>query len=521
MSSGKVYTLEDVAKHSVDGDCWIVIDHHVLDVSKFAKFHPGGKWALLQAGGKDVTEEFYALHRADVLEKYVERLSIGTLAGAKKIERQEGAISKVPYAEASFWQKGFKSVYYNDSHRELRSFMRRFVEKEMPPKVVEAIEDSGEYPSLEMYKAMGKAGIHSARIGPGAHMSLPDGAPPNGIHPDKFDYFHELIVQEEIARIGCPGFCDGIGAGLVIGLPPVIRFAQNAELARRVGSEVLRGDKRICLAITDPGAGSDVANINATAVKSACGKFFVVNGVKKWITNGAFCDYFTVAVRTGGPGMGGISMLLIERGPGVETKQIKTSYSTAAGTSYVFFEDVQVPVENLLGKENEGFKCIMDNFNHERWMIVCGVNRASRLIVEECLKWANQRMVFGKNLMAQPVIRNKLAHMTAQVEAVHNWLENLTYQMCKMSHAEQVKFLAGPIALLKLQSTRVSGFVLDEACQIFGGRAITRTGMGQVIERYQRSQKFGSILGGSEEIMADLGMKQAMKNFPKMAEARL
>lgn len=102
----------------------------------------------------------------------------------------------------------------------------------------------------------------AARIGPGVHMMLPGVAPPNGIPPEKFTYFHEMIVHEEITRLGVPGFCDGLGAGLVIGLPPVIRFAKNKELAHRVGQEVLLGKKRICLAITDPGAGSDVANIS-------------------------------------------------------------------------------------------------------------------------------------------------------------------------------------------------------------------------------------------------------------------
>lgn len=127
------------------------------------------------------------------------------------------------------------------------------------------------------------------------------------------------------------------------------------------------------------------------------------------------------------------------------------------------------------------------------------------------------RKVFGKPLIAQPVIRHKLAMMVAQVEGVQNWLENITYQMCKMSYKEQSIKLAGPIALLKLYSTRVGTFVADESCQIFGGRAITQTGMGQVIERYHRANKFASILGGSEEIMADLGIKQAMKYFPKTA----
>lgn len=107
--------------------------------------------------------------------------------------------------------------------------------------------------------------------------------------------------------------------------------------------------------------------------------------------------------------------------------------------------------------------------------------------------------------------------MIAQVEAVQNWLESVTYQMTQMTYKEQSVKLAGPIALLKYFTTKVGTFVSDESCQIFGGRAITQTGMGQVIERYHRATKFASILGGSEEIMADLGMKQAIKYFPKTA----
>lgn len=100
-------------------------------------------------------------------------------------------------------------------------------------------------------------------------------------------------------------------------------------------------------------------------------------------------------------------MLLIERGEGVETKPIKTSYSPAAGTTYITFDNVKVPVENLLGQENKGLQVILSNFNHERWTMVCGSIRASRMIVEECLKWSNQRLVFGKRLIDQPVIRQK------------------------------------------------------------------------------------------------------------------
>jgi alkylation response protein AidB-like acyl-CoA dehydrogenase len=186
---------------------------------------------------------------------------------------------------------------------------------------------------------------------------------------------------------------------------------------------------------------------------------------------------------------------------------IKTSYSPAAGTAYIIFDNVKVPVENLLGVENKGFEIIMSNFNHERWMIVCCIMGVMRTIVDQCFRWTHQREAFGKKLISQPVIRNKLAHMVAQMEAVDSWLDNITFQMTQMNDKQQYKYLGGPIALLKLQATRTACFVSDQACQIFGGRAITRTGMGMYVERFQKSFKFVSIYGGSEEIMADLGIK--------------
>ena len=243
------------------------------------------------------------------------------------------------------------------------------------------------------------------------------------------------------------------------------------------------------------------------------GKHYIVNGVKKWITGGHHADYFTTAVRTG-KGASGITMLLIERSDGIETKAIKTSYSPAAGTSYIIMENVKVPVENVLGKVGGGFQVIMHNFNHERWSIIVSANAMVRRVVEECFKWANQRIVFGKKLLEQPVIRNKLAHMVSKLEAVSNWTESLTFQMNQMSYKEAAMKLGGPLALLKLLSTRTAHDISDEACQIFGGRGITKTGMGKYVESLQRTYKFAAILGGSEEIMADLGIRQAMRNFP-------
>jgi len=459
-------------------------------------------------------DAFNAFHRHDVLEKYGPKLKVGSLEGAKPIGNMKFAdISKVPFAEAPFW-RGMHSNYHNESHVAFRKAIREFVSSELR-EVAEECEESGKYPTPEIYAKMGKFGLLACRLAHGPHLKWVTGGLPGGVPVDKFDYFHESIAHEEVARLSTPGFIDGLGAGYVIGCAPVLVFGSPA-MAATVGKSVVMGEKRICLAISEPAAGSDVAGILTHARKED--GHYIVNGTKKWITNGCFADYFVTAVRTGGKGMGGISLMLIERDDGVETKAIKTSYAPAAGTAYVMFEDVKVPENRLLGKENQGFACIMYNFNHERWFIVCQVVSGARYILEECFKWASQRMVFGKPLMTQPVIRATLAKMSADLEATTAWLESITFQMQSMNYAEQQKKLAGPIALLKYQSTRMAHDISDDACQIFGGRAITKTGMGKYVERFQRTYKFGAILGGSEEIMADLGIKQSLRDMPKDAK---
>lgn len=516
----KTFTRDEVSKHNTDTNFYIIIDSKVYDITKFLKFHPGGRHVLLAYAGKDATDAFYSMHRVDVLTKYA-HFVVGTIEGEKAVQQgtPRNELSQVPYAEPSAFM-GFKSAYFTESHLKFKKACRTFFDTEIRPKA-EMMENSEKEAPLSMWQAMGKAGILASRIGPGPWLKpLCEGTGlvlPGGVKPEEFDYFHELIAHQEMMQLGTPGLCDGLGAGFVIGLPCLVNFG-NEEQRTKIAPQIFLGNKRISLAISEAFAGSDVANIQTTATLSPCKQFYIVNGTKKWITNATFSDYFVTAVRTGGKGHKGLSMLLIERSEGVGTQSIKTSYSAAAGTGYITFDNVKVPVKNLLGKEGNGFAQIMYNFNHERWLIICGVVRQNRLVIEECLKWATQRMVFGKPLMEQPVIRFKIAQMISANEACENWLENITYQMCKMSYNEQAKHLAGPIALLKYQSTRVAYLVGDNAAQVFGGRAITRSGMGQVVERHMRAIKYGAILGGSEEIMADLGVRQAMKYLPKNAK---
>lgn len=501
----------EVAKHNTEDSLWCIIDHNVYDLTDFVDAHPGGSVVLAQVAGQDATTEFYNLHRQEVLEKYHDQMYIGTIEGEKPevIRPVPGALSPVPYAEPLWLRPLFKSPYFKESHRSLQKAIREFTDRYVTPEAQEKERD-GTYISQELIDRMAETNVLAMRLGPGKHLhgrQLLGGA----VDGKEFDYLHDMIVTQELVRANARGFQDGNMAGMAISLTAVQQWLHDPVLKERVTGEVLSGQKKMCLAITEAFAGSDVAGLKTTAEKTPDGKYYVVNGTKKWITNGMFADYFVTGCRT----EKGFSVLLIPRGEGVETKQIKTSYSTAAATAFVQFENVKVPVQNLLGQEHKGFVVIMSNFNHERFMMVAAVVRMSMTIVEECLKWCNQRIVFGKNLVAQPAIRQKLARMISLTESNQAWLESIAYQMCNMSYAEQSAHLGGPIGLLKSHATRSAGEIASMATNIFGGRGITQSGMGKLVEMFHRTYKFDAILGGTEEILADLGVRQAMKKFPK------
>ncbi|PSK41880.1 Acyl-CoA dehydrogenase [Elsinoe australis] len=503
-------TRAEVAKHNTADDLWCIVDHKVYDLSDFLDAHPGGNVVLTQIAGTDATTAFYNLHRHEVLTKYAD-LCIGVLDGEtpEVIEQKAGELSQVPYAEPLWLRPTLHSPYYKESHRRLQKAVREFTDTYVTPEA-QAKEADGTYISQELIDRMAENNMLAMKLGPGKHLhgrKLVGGA----VDGKEFDYFHDLVTAQESVRAKARGFQDGNMAGMMISLTAVREWLGDQELRDRVTEECLSGKKKICLAITEAFAGSDVAGIRTTAEKTPDGKHYIINGTKKWITNGMWCDYFVVGCKTDQ----GFSVILVERDENVETKPIKTSYSTAAGTAYIQFENVKVPVNHLLGKEHKGFMVIMSNFNHERWTMCCAVISWMRQVVEECLKWSNQRIVFGKNLLQQPVIRAKLAKMISLVEANQAWLEQITYQMCNMTYAQQSKQLSGPIGLLKSFATRSAHEVADDAVNIFGGRGITQSGMGKVIEHFHRCYKFDAILGGTEEILADLGVRQAMKDMPK------
>ncbi|KPI45904.1 Acyl-CoA dehydrogenase [Cyphellophora attinorum] len=508
-STDQKLTREEVAKNNTEDSLWVIVDHKVYDVTDFLDAHPGGSVVLQQVAGQDATTAFYNLHRHEVLQKFSD-LCIGTLENEKPevIEPQPGDLSKVPYAEPLWLTPQFKTHYYNDSHRALQRELRKFVDEHIYPEAQEK-ELDGTYISQELVDKMAANNTLAMRLGPGKHLhgrkllGNVDGA--------KFDYFHDLITAQELARVNARGFQDGNMAGMMISLTAVRQWANDAALRDKVTEECLSGKKFMCLAVTEAFAGSDVAGIRTTATRSADGKTYTISGTKKWITNGMFADYFVTGCKTDK----GFSVFLVPKCDEIECKRIKTSYSTAAATTYIEFNNVVVPANHLLGKEHNGFAVIMSNFNHERWAMACMVIRWMRTVTEECMKWSNQRIVFGKKLIEQPVIRQKIAKMISLTEACQSWLETITYQMCQMDYAQQSKLLGGPIGLLKSYATRCAHEIADEGVNIFGGRGLTQSGMGRVVEMFHRTYKFDAILGGTEEILADLGVRQAMRNMPK------
>lgn len=402
----------------------------------------------------------------------------------------------------------YHSPYFNETHAALRAEVREWVETEIEPNVTEW-DEKKEVPA-SIYKEMGRRGYLAGLLGTTYQKDYTENVI-KSVPAEKWDLFHEMLLTDELSRSASGGFVWNVIGGFGIGCPPLVKFGKK-PLVDRILPGILNGDKRICLAITEPDAGSDVANLTCEAKLSEDGKHYIVNGEKKWITNGIWCDYFTTAVRTGGPGMNGVSLLLIERDfGGVSTRRMDCQGVWSSGTTYITFEDVKVPVENLLGKENQGFRCIMTNFNHERIGIIIQCLRFSRVCYEESVRYANKRRTFGKKLMEHPVIRLKLAHMARQIEASYNWLENMIYQCEKMGETEAMLRLGGAIAGLKAQATVTFEFCAREASQIFGGLSYSRGGQGGKVERLYRDVRAYAIPGGSEEIMLDLSIRQSMR----------
>jgi alkylation response protein AidB-like acyl-CoA dehydrogenase len=391
------------------------------------------------------------------------------------------------------WYRGMATPYYSASHAAVRNQVRAFVESELIPHIDEW-EAAGGIPR-ELFRRAYAAGI----LGMGWPREF------GGQAPFEWDAFHSVVKADELARCGAAGVATALTGSLAIALPPILAVGSD-YLKQKVARDCITGEKVIALAITEPWAGSDVAGIRTTAHRE--GDVFVVNGLKKFITAGMYADYFTTAVRTGGDGMGGVSLLLIEKSmPGVHCSRLATTGWLSSSTTLVRLENVRVPVQNLIGEENAGFMSIMLNFNAERLGIICSALRSSRLCLSESAKYARQRVTFGKPLMSHQVIRASLGEMARQIEALQALTDELAWQAETDANP---RVLGARIALAKVQSTRVMEFCAREAAQIFGGNSYLRQGIGSLVERIGREVRVLAIGGGSESVMLDFAVRASL-----------
>ena len=368
--------------------------------------------------------------------------------------------------------------YFGETHSMIRRTIQKFVEREISP-FVDEWEEKGGFPR-ELYFKAANAGI----LGIG--------------YPEIYggsggDLFHKIASIEELMRCGSAGVAVGLGS-LDISIPPILAMGTEEQKARLI-PPVLKGEKISALGITEPDAGSDVANIRTKAIFKD--NHYIVKGSKIFITSGARADQLTCAVRTGEEGYQGISFLVIESDtPGYSvSEKLKKMGWWASDTAQIFFDDCRVPAGNLLGKEGQGFYGIMSNFQSERLIMAVIANTTAQMALEESIKYAKERKAFGRPVSAFQVTRHKLVDMATLVEAAREFV----YRVAARINAgeKQIK----EISMAKNFACKVSDKVTYDAVQIHGGYGYMRE---YLVERLYRDNRILSIGGGTQEIMKEI-----------------
>jgi len=373
-------------------------------------------------------------------------------------------------------------LFEAEEHAAIRQTMRRFAQAQIAPNSAEW-EEAEEFP-LELYKAACDAGI----VGVGY---------PEAVGGQGGDLSHIIVASDEMVIAGrSVGVVVGLGSH-GIALPPIIRFGTPDQQARFVKPCLAEG-KIAALAVTEPGGGSDVANLATRAVRD--GDAYVVTGAKTFITSGTRADFVTCAVRTGGAGHGGISLLVIEKGtPGFTvSKKLRKTGWWASDTAELHFDGCRVPVANRIGPEHGAFPMIMMNFAAERLMLAGQCVAIAELAYRESIAYARERQAFGKPLTGFQVTRHKLADMASRIAAARALTGEAVVRVLKPGGDLQA---AGLAAMAKNVGTDMCSFVCDQAVQIHGGYGYMRE---TLVERLYRDARLYPIGGGTREIMNEV-----------------
>ena len=376
-----------------------------------------------------------------------------------------------------------RNPFQTEERQAFQDMVRDFVEREIRPHA-DAWDEAGEVP-WELHRKAGKLGL----FGFGIEERY------GGLGFD--DAFMRAIYAEEISRCGATGIPADLGARS-ISVGPIHALGSEA-IRLRVLPDVLSGEKGASLAITEPSGGSDVANLRTRAVRE--GREYVLDGAKTFITGGMRSDYFVVAARTGGEGLNGLSLFLVEaETPGFTRQALRRKMGWwCSDTASLFFDACRVPASHLLGPENRGFQAAMQNFNFERFFMTAQCLGMMKACLEDAVAWARQRITFGRHLIEHQVIRHKFADMSARIDATEALVRQIAWLI------DQGEMPVAEISKAKFFATGNLEFCASEAMQILGGAGYLR---GNRVERIYREVKVMAIGGGSEEILHDLAARQ-------------
>ncbi len=371
---------------------------------------------------------------------------------------------------------------FTEEHEAFRRTVRAWVEKELAPHALEW-DQAGIFPR-EVFKSAGELGLFGINHDPKYGGS-------------GLDYWYVTAFTEELSR----SYNAGVNMALLVQgqmATPIINEIGSDEQQREFLAPALAGEKIAALGVSEPGCGSDVANIKTTARK--VGDEYVINGSKMWITNGTRADFITLAVRTGEPGYGGISLVTFPtdvKGFGVSKKLEKVG-NLSSDTAILYFEDCRIPARFLLGEENAGFYHVMTNFQGERLtaalIAVAGMER----MLEDAIRYGHEREAFGRPIIKFQVWRHKFVEHLAAVEAA----KRLTYYAVDLFDRKEnpVK----EISMAKLFAGDLAQKVAYDCQQFYGG-------MGYIeethIARAWRDIRLITIGGGTSEVMKEIVSK--------------
>jgi len=376
-----------------------------------------------------------------------------------------------------------RNPFETEERQAFRDMVRDFVAREILPHA-DDWDEAGQVP-WELHRKAGALGL----FGFGIDEQY------GGLGFD--DAFMRAIYAEEISQCGATGVPADLGARS-ISVGPIHSLGSD-EIKQRVLPPVLRGERNASLAITEPSGGSDVANLRTRAVRR--GNDYVLQGAKTFITGGMRSDHFVVAARTGGEGLTGLSLFLVDADtPGFTRQPLARKMGWwCSDTASLFFDDCRVPAGNLLGPEDRGFLAVMQNFNFERFFMAAQCLGMMQACLDDAVAWARERKTFGKRLVEHQVIRHKLVDMSARIDATRALIQQIAWNI------NEGEIPVAEISKAKVFASRSLEFCAGEAMQILGGAGYLR---GNRIERIYREVKVMAIGGGSEEILRDLAARQ-------------